>query len=95
MCAGRSIACSPPAHASNPCTPHARAACLLALILSLPQLQRVEPTNELRLDELTHLLAILMGAERATQLTRAVLGVLEEGLQETWYEAKLRRKYGG
>ena len=61
----------------------------------LRHLERVAPERDLRLHEMVHLLAILMGAERATKLSREVLGILEEGLEETWYEAKLRKKYGG
>ena len=53
------------------------------------------PAKDLRLHQITHLLAILMGAERATQLSRVVLRTLEEGLEESWYEAKLRKRYGG
>ena len=52
------------------------------------------PREELRPHELAHLLAILIGAERATRLVKAVIAVLEEGLQESWYEKQMRRKYG-
>ena len=45
--------------------------------------------------ELCHLLAILIGVERSTELTRCVLAILEEGRKETWYEKNLRKKYGG
>ena len=50
--------------------------------------------QELRPHELAHLLAILVGAESATKLARAVIAVLEEGLQESWYEKQMRKKYG-
>lgn len=53
------------------------------------------PAGDLLLHQMTHLLAILMGADNATRLARAVLGVLEEGIQESWYERKLRRMHGG
>ena len=51
-------------------------------------------SDELGLHQLCHLLAILVGIERATAIARAVLGLLEEGLQESWYERKLRRMHG-
>jgi hypothetical protein len=38
---------------------------------------------------------VLVGADRALDLVRATLAVLEEGRQQSWYEANLRRKYGG
>lgn len=60
----------------------------------LRHLERCEPQEDLRLHELAHLLAILIGASRATALTHKVLGILEEGMEETWYERKMRRKYG-
>lgn len=43
--------------------------------------------------QMAHLLAILMGPDRATQLSRAVLNMAEEGLEVSWYEAKLRKRY--
>jgi hypothetical protein len=52
-----------------------------------------ERGEDLRADELAHLLAILIGVDRATRLTRLVVAFLEEGMQESWYEAKLRKKY--
>ena len=51
-------------------------------------------TQNLQPHELAHLLAILIGVERATRLAKAVVGVLEEGLQESWYEKQMRRRYG-
>jgi hypothetical protein len=41
------------------------------------------------------MLGILVGVEHATQLTRAVLSVVEEGRPISWYEKNLRKKYGG
>ena len=53
------------------------------------------PACELRVHEMAHLLAILMGTERACRLSRAVVSTLEEGLEESWYERQMRRRYGG
>ena len=64
------------------------------IILLRAQLDRADAAADLRLHELAHLLAILMGVERATRLCRGVLGTLEQGLEETWYEKKMRRMYG-
>ena len=60
----------------------------------LRHLERCKTTEDLRLHELAHLLAILLGAAAATRLTKAVLGLLEEGLlEESWYERRMRRQY--
>lgn len=53
------------------------------------------PAQDLLLDELTFLLAILVGPDRATKLLRPLLSMLEEGIEVSWYEERLRRKYGG
>lgn len=58
------------------------------------QLTRVAGSEDLRTHDLAHLLSILIGTERATQLAKAVLAALEEGMEESWYERKLRRQYG-
>ena len=60
----------------------------------LRHLERCEELEDLRLQDLTHLLSILMGIERATKLSHTVLGLLEEGMEESWYERKLRKQYG-
>ena len=58
------------------------------------QLEQVAtPAQDLRMHQMAHLLAILMGPDRATQLSRAVLNMAEEGLEVSWYEAKLRKRY--
>ena len=59
------------------------------------QFDRCKPEQDLRSVELAHLLGILVGAEQATRLTRAVLNVVEEGRPISWYEKNLRKKYGG
>ena len=59
------------------------------------QVVRCSPEEDLRTGELAHLLGVLVGSERAIQLVRAVLAVLEDGREETWYEKKLRKRYGG
>ena len=59
------------------------------------QIDRCRQTEDLRTAELAHLIGILVGVERAASLVRAVLAVLEEGRPESWYEKKLRMKYGG
>ena len=58
------------------------------------QLDRADASADLRLHELAHLLAILVGVEHAVKLCRGVLGALEQGLEESWYEKKMRRMYG-
>ena len=45
--------------------------------------------------ELCHLLAILVGVERSTEMVRSVLTILEDGRPISWYEKNLRNKYGG
>ena len=62
--------------------------------MALRHLERCEPSEDLRLHELAHLLAILVGAASATAITRKILGVLEAGMEESWYERKMRRQYG-
>ena len=66
--------------------------------ICLRHLERCAPTyqtaGDLKLHELAHLLSVLVGSKRGTRLAKAVLALLEEGMQETWYEKKLRRQYG-
>ena len=88
------------------CIPHIRRClCLRSLTLCAfslarlfksyaAQLDRADASADLRLHELAHLLAILMGIEPAVKLCRGVLGALEQGLEESWYEKKMRRMYG-
>ena len=59
----------------------------------LRHLERCAQHEDLRLHELAHLLAILVGPARATALSHKILGHLEEGMEETWYERKMRRQY--
>ena len=59
-----------------------------------PQLERCSATQSLQQHELAHLLSILVGVERATRLVKAIVSVLEEGLEESWYEKQMRRRYG-
>ena len=59
----------------------------------LRHLERCAQDQDLRLHELAHLLAILVGATRATALAHKLLSHLEEGMEETWYERKMRRQY--
>ena len=86
------------------CIPHSTCVALTHIVcfLSLAclfksyaaQLDRADASADLRLHELAHLLAILMGIEPAVKLCRGVLGALEHGLEESWYEKKMRRMYG-
>jgi hypothetical protein len=59
----------------------------------LRHLERCVVHEDLRLHELAHLLAILVGPARATALSHKILSHLEEGMEETWYERKMRRQY--
>ena len=51
--------------------------------------------ENIRSTELAHLLQVLTGVDPAIDLVRASLAILEEGRRESWYEANLRKKYGG
>ena len=44
--------------------------------------------------ELAGMVGILMGSERAASLTSGLVEYLEMGMPESWYEKKLRRRYG-
>ena len=57
------------------------------------QLDSCAASEELRVHELAYLLSILVGVHHATRLSRAVVAALEEGIEETWYEKKLRRQF--
>lgn len=59
-----------------------------------PQLNRAKSDKDLQMHGLAHLLGIIVGAERASRLARAVLDKLEEGIEETWYDRQMRRRYG-
>ena len=64
--------------------------------LMLRHLERVAaPAQDLRLHELALFLAILVGTEKATKLSKAVLSMAEEGMEVSWYEQRLRKRYGG
>ena len=59
----------------------------------LRHLDRCAAEQDLGIDALAHLLGILIGLERAVRLARAVVKLLEEGMEESWYEKQMRRKY--
>ena len=59
----------------------------------LRHLDRCAAERDLGIDTLAHLLGILIGLERAVRLARAVVKLLEEGMEESWYEKQMRRKY--
>ena len=56
---------------------------------------RAVVAQDLQLDELNWLFGVLVGAHKAGALIEALVEFVDTGVEETWYEAQLRRKYGG
>ena len=59
------------------------------------QLERSEADGHFSPDELTWLVAVLVGADTASDLVVRLVDLLEDGLETSWYDAKLRKKFGG
>ena len=59
------------------------------------QLERSEADGNFSPDELTWLVAVLVGADAASDLVVRLVDLLEDGLETSWYDAKLRKKFGG
>jgi len=49
--------------------------------------------EDLRLDELSWLLGVLVGPEHSGALLDALIEYLDDGVEESWYDAQLRRQY--
>ena len=49
--------------------------------------------HDLRLDELSWLLGVLVGPEHSGALLDALIEYLDAGVEESWYDAQLRRQY--
>ena len=54
---------------------------------------RCAVAEDLQLDELSWLLGVLLGAEPAGLLLDALVEFVEAGVEESWYDAQLRRRY--
>ena len=57
------------------------------------QVQRCVPKQDLLVHEITQLVALLIGIQRAGMVLRTVLDYLEEGIEISWYDKQLRQKY--
>ncbi len=67
--------------------------CVFSMVMR--HLARCSAAEELQLDELSWLLGVVVGVETAGKLLDALVEFLEVGLEESWYDAQLRRKYMG
>ena len=67
----------------------------VVLDLMSRHLARCVAAEDLQLDELSWLLGVLLDTRLAGPLIEALLEWCETGLEESWYEVQLRRKYGG
>ena len=46
-------------------------------------------------EEITWLLSVLLGIEPAVRLAVSLVDLLEEGLEVSWYDKQVRKRYGG
>lgn len=51
--------------------------------------------KQLLTSEIVQLVGVLTGVQEAGTLMRLVLDFLEDGVEESWYEVQMRRRYGG
>jgi hypothetical protein len=58
-------------------------------------LARCAAAEAVETEEITWLLSVLLGAEPAARLAVALVDLLEEGLEVSWYDKQVRKRYGG
>ena len=59
------------------------------------QLERCAADEAMDAEEITWLLSVLLGIEPAVRLAVSLVDLLEEGLEVSWYDKQVRKRYGG